>query len=63
MGYEKLLGIIAVIWIIVCVRVAFMGWKNKKKPNPRYEKIPIILGLSVAGGIGLLAIIGYFFFD
>lgn len=54
--------IVGIIWIIVCLYFAYMGGKHLNKPHAEFEKVPIILGLAVAGLFGVLAIIGVVFF-
>jgi len=63
LGYEKILALCAVVWIIVCLIIAFIGGKHLNKPHAKFEKVPIILGIAVAGAIGILAVIGYYFFE
>lgn len=63
MGYEKILALCAVAWIIVCLVIAFIGGKHRNKPKPEFDKVPIILGIAVPVAIGILALIGYYFFE
>lgn len=58
----KLLALFAVAWIIVCLFFVVMGSKNKGNPNSKFDKVPIIFGLSIAGLMGILAFIGAVFF-
>lgn len=60
--HNKLLALIAVAWIIICLFFAVMGSRNKGKPDSKFDKVPIIFGLSVAGLLGILVIIGVIFF-
>jgi hypothetical protein len=59
MDYDKLLLPIGAAWVIVCIFFAVMGRRNKQKPNPKFEKVPIIVGISVPVAIGILALIAY----
>ena len=54
--------IVGIIWAIILLYFVVMGGRHKNKPNPKFDKVPIILSWSVAGLFGILAIIGYFFF-
>ena len=55
--------IVGIAWTIVCLYFVVMGGRHKRKPNLKFDKVPIILGIAVAGAIGILAIIGYYFFE
>jgi|GEM_PF-6819824 hypothetical protein len=57
---DRALGIIALIWIAVCIFFVIQGGKKNRKPG--FDKYPIILGIAAAGVIGLGCIIGYLFF-
>ena len=61
-GYDIALAIIIVVWAAGCMWLAAQGAKNKKNPNPKFEKVPIIIGISIPVLIGILAIIGVVFF-
>lgn len=63
MDMKWLYLIVGIAWMTVCVYFVIMGGRHKRKPNPKFDKVPIILSWSVAGLIGILAVIGYFFFD
>lgn len=62
MDYNQLLLPIGAAWVVLCVTIAIIGSKHKKKPNPKFDKVPIIIGISVPLLIGILAIIGAIFF-
>lgn len=61
-GYDIALAVIIVAWAALCMWLAAQGAKNKKKPNPKFEKVPIIIGISIPVLIGILAIIAEAFF-
>ncbi len=63
MDNNKILGFIAIVWIVVCLYFVVMGGKHKRSPKPQFDKIPIILGILIAGVLGLLAVIGAIFFN
>ena len=54
--------IVGIAWVVICLFFVIMGGKHLNKPHGKFEKVPIILGLAVAGLLGLLAIIGGVFF-
>lgn len=62
MDYNKLLLPIGAAWVVLCVVIGIIGSKHKKKPNPKFDKVPIIIGISVPVLIGILAVIGAIFF-
>ena len=62
MDYNKLLLPIGVAWVILCIIIAIIGRKHKHKPNPKFDKIPIIIGIAVPVLLGILGIIGFIFF-
>lgn len=55
--------IFGIVWVVICLFFAVMGGKHLNKFHAKFEKVPIILGLAVAGLLGLLAIIGVVFFS
>ena len=61
MNYNELLLPIGTAWAVLCIVLAIIGSKHKHKPNPKFDKFPIIIGLAVPALIGILAIIGIFF--
>jgi hypothetical protein len=40
-----------------------MGYRNKRKPNPKFEKVPILFGLGAAGLLLILTIIAAVYFS
>ena len=55
--------IFGIVWLVICLYFVIMGGKHLNKPHAKFEKVPIIVGLAVAGLLGLLAIIGVVFFS
>jgi len=58
MNFNQYLALAVVVWIIICMIIAWIGGKHKERPNPKFDKIPIILGIAVPLLLVIAGIIG-----
>jgi len=56
------MALIVVVWVVFCLIIVGIGGKHKKNPNPKFDKIPIIIGIAVPLLLVIVGIIGAILF-